>query len=230
MRIGEVAELTKLNVSSIRYYERKGLLAPVRERESKYRNYTPEDVCRIKQILLCRKMGIPVETIYLLLNGQADFQEILLRQKAELKNQMEELEGAIELCGLVLMDDGFDDKKLDGYLNYVHEEEKKGKQFAQAQEWIEDIAEYTRTSLFHNELWVLRLFRKPWIAGACSAALWIAVLSVPLAHIYGCVMNGDEIKISLLILYGTIIIMYGAGFLAFRRARKNGAAQRKEEA
>lgn len=225
MRIGEVAELTKLNVSSIRFYERKGLLAPVREQESKYRNYTAEDVCRIKQILLCRKMGIPVETIYLLFHGQADFHEVLLRQKAELKDQMAELEGAIELCGLVLMDPGLDAQKVDDYLNYVHEEERQGKQFAQAREWMGDVAEYTRAGLFHNEPWILWLFRKPWIANVCSAGIWIAILSVPLMHSYECIVNGKDWNISLMLLYGVIILVYGAGFLAFRRARKKGAPE-----
>ena len=60
MRISEVAGLTGLNVSNIRFYERKGLLTPVREEESRYRDYTEEDVRRIKRILLYRKMGIPV--------------------------------------------------------------------------------------------------------------------------------------------------------------------------
>ena len=97
MRIGEVAELTGLNISNIRFYERKGLLLPVREKESKYRNYTQEDVSRIKKILLYRKMGIAVETIYLLLEGEADLKIVLERQRQELAAQMENLQGAMDL-------------------------------------------------------------------------------------------------------------------------------------
>ena len=91
MRISEVANRTGLNVSNVRFYERKGLLTPVRDAESKYRDYTQEDVKRIKQILLYRKMGISVDTIYLLLNGQADMRDVLLRQKRELQLQIENL-------------------------------------------------------------------------------------------------------------------------------------------
>ena len=54
MKISEAAKLTGLNVSSIRFYERKGLLMPQREDGSKYRDYTDEDVQRIRQILLYR--------------------------------------------------------------------------------------------------------------------------------------------------------------------------------
>ena len=32
MRIGEIAERTGLNISNVRFYERKGLLTPERER------------------------------------------------------------------------------------------------------------------------------------------------------------------------------------------------------
>ena len=70
MRISEVAELTGLNISNVRFYERKGLLNPNRESGSKYRDYTDEDVARIKKILLYRKMGISIETIFLLLNDK----------------------------------------------------------------------------------------------------------------------------------------------------------------
>ena len=72
MRISEVASRTGLNVSNVRFYERKGLLIPDREEENQYRDYTEKDVKRIKQILLYRKMGISIETIYLLLNGKSN--------------------------------------------------------------------------------------------------------------------------------------------------------------
>ena len=44
MRISEVSKLTGLSVSNIRFYGKKGLLAPVREEDSKYRDYSEENV------------------------------------------------------------------------------------------------------------------------------------------------------------------------------------------
>ena len=102
MKISEAAKLTGLNVSSIRFYERKGLLMPQREDGSKYRDYTDEDVQRIRQILLYRKMGISVETIELILRGKAVPGEILAEQKRVLEEQITELKGASELCKLVM--------------------------------------------------------------------------------------------------------------------------------
>ena len=46
MKIGEVAEQTGLSISNIRFYEKKGLIEPKRNEQSKYRDYTEEDVKR----------------------------------------------------------------------------------------------------------------------------------------------------------------------------------------
>ena len=77
MRISEAAKETGLSVSNIRFYEKKGLLSPEREEESKYRDYTKEDIRRLKQIILYRKMNLPVEMIYLILNGEASARNVL---------------------------------------------------------------------------------------------------------------------------------------------------------
>lgn len=69
MKIGEVAKQTGLNVSNIRFYERKGLLEPAREGDGNYREYSDADVFCLKCILLYRKMGLSIDTIYLLLNA-----------------------------------------------------------------------------------------------------------------------------------------------------------------
>ena len=147
MKISEAAKLTGLNVSSIRFYERKGLLMPQREDGSKYRDYTDEDVQRIRQILLYRKMGISVETIELILKGKAVPGEILAEQKRVLEEQITELKGASELCKLVMKEAEIpENKKLEEYLNYVYQEEKKGGRFAEVRELLEDLGDYSATA------------------------------------------------------------------------------------
>ena len=44
MKIGQAAQLTGLTISNIRFYERKGLLEPERNDQSKYRNYSEQDI------------------------------------------------------------------------------------------------------------------------------------------------------------------------------------------
>ena len=229
MRISEVANLTGLNISNIRFYERKGLLSPVREEDSKYRNYTNEDVLRLKQILLYRKMGISIETIYLLFCEQAELSGVLERQKEELKSQIENLQGALDLCDLVLKEEKLQPEKLDEYLDYVHREEEKGKQFAQIEELLDDLAEYTKTRVFRYEPCVLWMFRNPWIARMLSAVLWIGVVAWPLIHIYSAGVKGEYLHVALLIVYGIMILIYVAGFLAFRRAVKQNLDEEDEQ-
>ena len=71
MKIGQAAQLTGLTISNIRFYERKGLLEPERNDQSKYRNYSEQDIRRLKQIILYRKMNMPIEKIALMLDDPA---------------------------------------------------------------------------------------------------------------------------------------------------------------
>ena len=71
MKIGQAAQLTGLTISNIRFYERKGLLEPERNDQSKYRNYSEQNIRRLKQIILYRKMNMPIEKIALMLDDPA---------------------------------------------------------------------------------------------------------------------------------------------------------------
>lgn len=73
MKIGQAAQLTGLTISNIRFYERKGLLEPERNDQSKYRNYSEQDIRRLKQIILYRKMNMPIEKIASMLDGSGSF-------------------------------------------------------------------------------------------------------------------------------------------------------------
>ena len=139
MRIGEIAKLTGLNISNIRFYERKGLLCPEREEDSKYRDYTEADVLRVKEIMLYRKMGISIETIYLLINKQVNQKDVLLRQQKILQDEIRNLKGSMELCQMLLRDGNLEVKEnqIDQYLDYVHQEEEKGVGFAKVEELLE---------------------------------------------------------------------------------------------
>ncbi|MED4163189.1 TioE family transcriptional regulator [Halalkalibacterium halodurans] len=60
MTIGEAAELTNVQTSAIRHWEKEGLLSPERNLENGYRLYTP---VHIRQILLIRTLR---KTVYFL--------------------------------------------------------------------------------------------------------------------------------------------------------------------
>ncbi len=73
MKIGEVSETLGISVSNIRFYEKKGLIGPDRDKESKYRNYSEEDISELKQIIVLRKMGVTIEAITEVLKAMLTF-------------------------------------------------------------------------------------------------------------------------------------------------------------
>ena len=89
MKIGQAAQLTGLTISNIRFYERKGLLEPERNDQSKYRNYSEQDIRRLKQIILYRKMNMPIEKIASMLDDPAVSEELVRQQLQELLNKQQ---------------------------------------------------------------------------------------------------------------------------------------------
>jgi DNA-binding transcriptional MerR regulator len=68
---GQVALLAKVNLQTVRYYERLGLLAPDGRRPSGYRQYSPEAVQRIRFIKRSQELGFKLEEIRGLLELRA---------------------------------------------------------------------------------------------------------------------------------------------------------------
>jgi Cd(II)/Pb(II)-responsive transcriptional regulator len=58
MRIGELSSATGVDVETIRYYEREGLLRQPERTASRYRSYQSSDVDELKFIRHCRSLGI----------------------------------------------------------------------------------------------------------------------------------------------------------------------------
>jgi DNA-binding transcriptional MerR regulator len=68
MFIGELAIETGIDPKTIRFYEREGLLSP--PRHGRFRTYMNSDVCRLKDVLTLRRLGIGIAQIRTLLaNG-----------------------------------------------------------------------------------------------------------------------------------------------------------------
>ena len=68
-------------------------------------------------------------------------------QKRLLEEQITELKGASELCKLVMKETEIpENEKLEEYLNYVYQEEKKGGRFAEVRELLEDLGDYSATA------------------------------------------------------------------------------------
>ena len=72
MRTGEVAAKAGVNVQTLRYYERRGLLPEPERRESGYRVYGPDAVRRVRFIKRAQELGFALseaETLLALAAG-----------------------------------------------------------------------------------------------------------------------------------------------------------------
>src|SRR3712207_5676151 len=63
MRIGEVARHADVNVQTLRYYERRGLLPAPRRRPSGYREYSPDTVRLVRFIKRAQELGFSLRDI-----------------------------------------------------------------------------------------------------------------------------------------------------------------------
>ena len=86
---GQVAKQSRVNIETVRYYERRGLIPEPPRRESGYRQYSWDMVNRIRFIKRAQELGFSLQEIADLLSLRFDPKTpaILVRQKAEAKVQ-----------------------------------------------------------------------------------------------------------------------------------------------
>lgn len=179
MKIGEAAKETGLSISNIRFYEKKGLLEPARDQESKYRNYTEEDILRLKKIIIFRKMDLSVEQIAAMLRGKTDVKKVLKNQEQELLNKIREMEGALELCRILEKEEVPLDIEPEQYLDYIAQEEKKGKKFSKAEELLDGMlesAEALSGGMQSVGFWRAILGSYAWLGKYLNLIFWLLVV------------------------------------------------------
>lgn len=79
-KIGELARATGLTVRTLHHYDRLGLLSPQSRTEGGHRCYTGSDVQRLHHIVALRSLGITLEDIAAILDGEPDPIGLLRRQ------------------------------------------------------------------------------------------------------------------------------------------------------
>lgn len=74
LTIGQLARSASVNVETVRYYERRGLMPAPERRESGYRAYRPEDLERMNFIRRAKQLGFTLREIQdlLMLRGEAE--------------------------------------------------------------------------------------------------------------------------------------------------------------
>ena len=72
LTIGQLAEKVNVNVETIRYYERRGLMPEPPRSESGYRNYPQDSVARIRFIIHAKELGFSLKEVSELLSLRVD--------------------------------------------------------------------------------------------------------------------------------------------------------------
>jgi len=71
LQIGTVAKRAKVNIQTIRYYERRGILRPAQVKESGYRLYTEDAIKTVAFVKHAQELGFNLSDIKELLNLRA---------------------------------------------------------------------------------------------------------------------------------------------------------------
>jgi len=61
MKIGQLSKQSGVSIDTIRYYEQRGLIPEARRTVSGYRQYSAEDVSRLKFIVQTKELGFTLE-------------------------------------------------------------------------------------------------------------------------------------------------------------------------
>lgn len=94
LRIGQVAKLFGIGEETLRYYEKEGFLAPEKNPDNGYRQYTMTDILLIADLLFYRDIGIPIADIRRILNGMEPEQITALidEKKQKVKEELRRLQ------------------------------------------------------------------------------------------------------------------------------------------
>lgn len=93
--ISEFAKLRGININSLRYYEKLGILKPAYiDEKTGYRYYSAEQLTLLNKIILCIQLGISLKEMatYIDENGNLQSQKLLERGKIVAQKRIEEMQ------------------------------------------------------------------------------------------------------------------------------------------
>ena len=129
MTIKEVEERTGLGRSNIRFYEKEKLIEPIKNSDNGYKDYSQEDVDKIKKIAYLRTLGVSIEDIRSIILQKITLYEVIKCQSLKLEEQMIELNHSKEMCNKMLQSDTltFENMNIETYVPNVNDYWEKNK-------------------------------------------------------------------------------------------------------
>ncbi len=89
--VGQVADVFGVTVRTLHHYDEIGLLVPSERSRAGYRLYTDEDLIRLQQVVVYRRLEMPLEEIATLLDRGEDAADHLRRQRDTVMQRLTEL-------------------------------------------------------------------------------------------------------------------------------------------
>jgi MerR family transcriptional regulator, thiopeptide resistance regulator len=159
LMVGQVAEQFGVTVRTLHHYDQIGLLVPSQRTSTGYRLYSGEDITRLQQVVVYRRLGFPLEEIALLLDERsADVSEHLRRQRAAVLSRLDEMRDLVtaidqalekEMSGIRLTKEEQKELFGDGFSDeYAEEAEQR---WGETEAWKQS---QRRTSKYSKEDWI----------------------------------------------------------------------------
>ena len=93
MKISEVSKITDISIHTLRYYEKVGLIYPIQKGKNGIREYTSQDVSRLKFIKCMRGADVPIDSLKIYIDlydeGQHTYDERMMILKEEYENMLQ---------------------------------------------------------------------------------------------------------------------------------------------
>ncbi|WP_234121952.1 MerR family transcriptional regulator [Clostridium hydrogenum] len=103
--ISEFADLRGININSLRYYEKIGVLKPAYiDSQTNYRYYSTEQLLILNQIILCITIGIPLKELkhYIGNDGKLNSKELLQQGQIMALLKMKEIQNNLNMISHML--------------------------------------------------------------------------------------------------------------------------------
>lgn len=129
MKIQQAGELAGISKKNIRFYEKEGLLRVIRA-ENGYREYSLEDVERLKLIKLLRQLDLPLESIRAICEKKCSLKSCLELQTEILRRRSRDYINMSSFCErMARTGDTIDTISPDAWLEQIVQCEKEGTTF-----------------------------------------------------------------------------------------------------
>ena len=172
---------------------------------------------RPKEIILYRKMDFPIEIIGLLIGRKMAASDAIEQQLLELREKQKAIQGSIDLCQKVIEDGAYEHLEVETYLNYVKEEEAKGKKFAYMDELLIDFAEFTQFNRIAGAPYIGWVFRNPWLNRLVMILWSVMWIAIPVIGVLDDYLKGDSISPIKVLFWTGWLLFFGKNFCEYKK-------------